>query len=54
MHGGMSTGAPGGQKHWNYRHGLQTKEARRDRRQARAQIQVLLDLIQAEAVGYDF
>jgi hypothetical protein len=49
MHGGRSTGAPRGQKHWNYRHGLQTKEARQDRREARAQILVLLDLIRAQA-----
>lgn len=50
MHGGRSPGAPRGQKHWNYRHGLQTKEARRERREARAQILVLLDLIRAQAI----
>ena len=49
MHGGRSNGAPRGRKHWNYRHGLKTKEARVDRRQARAQIQALHVLIKASA-----
>jgi hypothetical protein len=47
MHGGRSTGAPRGRKHWNYRHGLRTKEARQDRREARRQILALLDLIRS-------
>ena len=47
MHGGRSTGAPQGRKHWNYRHGLKTKEAQLDRRLVRTQIRALLDLIKA-------
>jgi hypothetical protein len=47
MHGGKSTGAPRGRKHWNFHHGLHTKEARQDRREARSQMLVLRNMIRS-------
>jgi hypothetical protein len=47
MHGGGSPGAPRGVKHPNYRHGRRTKEARRQRQQARLQLKVLRALMRA-------
>jgi hypothetical protein len=48
MHGGGSPGAPAGKQHPGYRHGRRTKIAReslRQRREARAQIKALEELI---------
>jgi hypothetical protein len=45
MHGGKSTGAPRGEKHYNYCHGQRTTEAREQRREIRTQLRILLKLM---------
>jgi coenzyme F420-reducing hydrogenase gamma subunit len=45
MHGGKSTGAPRGEQHYRYRHGGRTVEALQHRREVRAQIRLLLELM---------
>jgi hypothetical protein len=44
MHGGKSR-AVCGEKHYNYRHGARTGEARHHRRQVRVQIKMLRELM---------
>jgi hypothetical protein len=51
MHGGGSPGAPQGEKHPAYRHGLRTKESyegRQQRREVRAQISALRQLLRRQ------
>jgi hypothetical protein len=51
MHGGGSPGAPRGEKHPAYRHGLRTKEAdeaRRERSKVRMEIKVLRELFRRQ------
>jgi hypothetical protein len=51
MHGGGSPGAPRGDKHPAYRHGLRTKQAydaRRQRSEVRSEIRVLRELLRRQ------
>lgn len=45
MHGGKSTGAPRGEKHYRYRNGSRTIDAGQHRREVRAHIRLLRELM---------
>ncbi len=45
MHGGKSTGAPRGEDHYAYRHGLYTKEAVEERRLVRELLSAASDTL---------
>ena len=45
LHGGMSPGAPLGDKHWNYKNGRYSKATVERHRETRALIRAIRDLI---------
>lgn len=45
MHGGMSSGAPRGERHPNFKHGQRTLQAQEERREVRRALRAIRELL---------